>query len=128
MTANFICAPLGSQHDNMTVRDHRRFDHDQFIAGASIKESRLLIACCIGTILSKVRVPVIRQRHHGNTAGECEDEDKCCDEDLHGSPALVRDFATSEAAVMVTRSMLDSATFRFVFVFNLIEISLFNAS
>jgi hypothetical protein len=81
-----------------------------------------LVACCIGTILSKVRVAVIRQRHHGSTAGEYEDEDKCCDEDLHGSPRLVRDFATAEAAVMVTRSRPDSATFRFVFMFNLTEI------
>ena len=96
---------------------HRKFDHDQFIAGASIKESGLLVACCIGTILSKVRVAVIRQRHHGNTAGECEDEDKCCDENLHGSSPLVRDFATAETAGMVTRPMPDSATFRFVFVF-----------
>ena len=68
------------------------------VAGASIKESHLLVACCIGTILSNVCAAVPRQRHHGSTAGECEDEEECCDEYLHGSPPLVRGFVTVEAA------------------------------
>jgi hypothetical protein len=80
-----------------------------------------LVACCIGTILSKVRVAVPRQRHHGSTAGECEDEDECCDKYLHGSSPLVRGFVTVEAA-NVARAMGNSRTSGFVFTSNLIAI------
>jgi hypothetical protein len=77
------------QHDlklaDIYVSASKAYNRPNF-AGASIKESRLLVTCCRGTILSKVCVAVTRQRHHGSTAGECEDEDKRCDEDLHGSP------------------------------------------
>ena len=38
-----------------------------------------MVACCIGATLSKVRAAVPRQRHHGGTARECEDEEECCD-------------------------------------------------
>jgi Metallo-beta-lactamase superfamily len=62
----------------------------------SIQESRLLVACCVGTILSKVRVVatcqrgvVTCQRYHGKTAGECEDEDRCDYDGLHGWSRLV---------------------------------------
>jgi hypothetical protein len=49
----------------------------------------VLVACCVSTILSKVRVIVTGQRYHGNTAGECEDYDQCGYEGLHGWPRLV---------------------------------------
>src|SRR6516162_7320192 len=60
---------------------------------ASIQESQLLVACCVDTILGEVRVVVTCQRMavtcqrcHGNTAGECEDEDHCGYKGLHGWP------------------------------------------
>jgi hypothetical protein len=42
--------------------------------------------------LANVRaVGVNRQRHHGSTGGEQEDERHCCDEGLHGWSPLVFD-------------------------------------
>jgi hypothetical protein len=93
-----------SQNNPWPDCDHRKFDQDQasdifltdtdFISvpavqaiNASIKDC-LLVAGCVSTILSQTSVTVTRQRHHGSTAGECEDEEECCDEALHNSPLL----------------------------------------
>jgi hypothetical protein len=59
------------------------------VRAVSIQENRLLVACCVSSILSKVCVVVAGQRCHGNTAGECEDDDHCGYEGLHGGPRLV---------------------------------------
>ena len=67
-----------------------------------------MVACGISSILGKVRAAVPRQRHHGDTARECEDEDECHDKCLHGWPPL-----TAEAA-MAERAMGDSGKFVFV--------------
>src|SRR6516162_8465382 len=53
---------------------------------ASIQEKRLLVASCVDTILGEVHLVVTSQRCHGNTAGECEDEDHCGYKGLHGWP------------------------------------------
>jgi hypothetical protein len=55
-----------------------------------------LVACCVGAILSKVRVVVAYQRCHGKTAGECEDGGMPSKIGLpvHGSSAQVTDLAS----------------------------------
>jgi hypothetical protein len=54
---------------------------------ASIQESQLLVACCVDVILSEVRRVVSCQRCYG-TAGDCEDDDYCGYESLHGWPLV----------------------------------------
>src|SRR6516164_9521850 len=75
---------------------------------ASIQEKRLLVASCVDTILGEVhlvvtsqRVVVTCQRRHGNTAGECEDEDHRGYEGLHGWPRLVLEWILNTATIGV---------------------------
>ena len=67
----------------------------------SIKESRPLVGrCVVGTILIDLRGIVTRQSYEGNTAGECEDEDQCCDVGLHGrAPSCLVRMASNTVTV-----------------------------
>jgi hypothetical protein len=61
----------------------------------SINKGRFLVDRSGGAVLVNVcSVGVNRQRHHGSTGGEQEDERHCCDEGLHGWTPLVTRMAS----------------------------------